>query len=238
MVVNIKDEKDLIMSNTYAFGDVHGEYFKLKYLIDKIYIKNEDTLVFLGDYIDRGKYTFEVIDYLIKLDEKYNCVFVKGNHEAMLIDFLAGIYEKLFFINGGSDTIKSYKEQGWDIDIKTKYHMRKMPYSHLKFFEKKLVNYYETEEYIFVHAGIAPNTLLKNMPDKYLFWDRNFIHDTSYKGKLVVFGHTPNKKILNEKYKICIDTGGCFDSMGNLTCVKLPERTFISQGCTLEDLDD
>jgi hypothetical protein len=59
-----------------------------------------------------------------------------------------------------------------------------------------------------------------------------------YDGKTVICGHTPNRMILNEKHKICIDTGACFESMGDLTAVKLPERVFIHQGWTLEDLDD
>jgi serine/threonine protein phosphatase 1 len=112
-----------------------------------------------------------------------------------------------------------------------------LPYTHVAFYNKKLVDYYETEDFIFVHAGINPNTPLKRTPTEILFWDRHFIRtDKKYKGKTVVCGHTPSKHVLNEKHKICIDTGGCFRSMGNLTCVKLPERTFYSQGATLEDL--
>lgn len=208
----------------FAFGDIHGEFHKLKNLIDNINIHKDDTLVFLGDYIDRGKMSFEVIEYLIELNTKYNCVFIYGNHESMFMDFLSGINEGMFFVNGGVATIKSYSNNGYDISKDTFYSKRTMPISHDLFFQN-LKKYYETEDFIFVHAGIYPNVDLNTLSDETLLWDRQF-SSIPYKGKVVVYGHTPNKKVLNEEYKICIDTGACFKSMGYLTCVQLPERNF------------
>lgn len=222
-----------------AFGDIHGEYYKLKNLVEKIHINPEDTLVFLGDYIDRGKYTFEVVDYLVRLKEQFNCIFLKGNHELMFMDYLSGIDENLFMYNGGYKTVLSYEEHGWDVSRHTHYLDRFLPRSHIEFFQK-LKPYYEAEEFIFVHAGTWPNTPLENLPDEILYWDRSFIYGNDmadYEGKVVVCGHTPSKEVMNEKYRICVDTGACFDSMGKLTCVKLPEREFIQQGFVLEDLD-
>lgn len=229
------------MNDIYAFGDIHGDLYKLKTLIERLYIKEkEDILIFLGDYIDRGKYSFEVIDYLIELKDKYNCIFIKGNHELMFLDFLKGneYDEKIFMYNGGKTTIESYSKNGYNIDYKTKYYMRSVPYRHSNFYDK-LLNYHETEDYIFVHAGIYPGIPIEKNPDEILFWDRSFIRSNKkYEGKTVVCGHTPSKNVLNKKNKICIDTGSCYESMGNLTCVKLPERVFISQGCTLNDIDE
>lgn len=217
----------------YAFGDIHGEVFKLKSLVDRVFPEKDAKLIFLGDYIDRGSFSYEVIEYLLELDSKYDCVFLMGNHERMLIDYMSGIYEKIFTANGGQKTITNYELHGWDLNRYTYYKDRTMPGSHRAFL-KQLKKYYETDEFIFVHAGIQPNTPLKNTPDDILLWDTGFRELSHYKGKVVVYGHCPNKKPINEKYKIGIDTGACFDDMGDLTCVKLPEREFIKQGWVLE----
>lgn len=222
--------------NYYAISDIHGKFFKLNRLLQRLNIQKDDVLVFLGDYIDRGTMSFEVIELLIETSKKHNCVFLKGNHEDILMDYMSGINQRLYTNNGGDYFINSYKNNGFDVGQHIYYINRKLPVSHVKFFHK-LVNYYETEEFIFVHAGIHPGTPLIKTPTAVLLWDRGFSH-IKYKGKVVVFGHTPNNRILNEKYKICIDTGACFESMGDLTAVKLPERTFIRQGYTLEDLED
>lgn len=222
----------------FAIGDIHGNFFKLCRLIDRLNIQKDDLVVFIGDYIDRGDMSFEVVDYLIDFNKKYNCIFLKGNHEDMFMDYLSGINERIFMLNGGQKTINSYKQNGFDISRYSNYRHRVLPEDHMEFFIN-LEMYYETEEFIFVHAGIHHNTPMERQPDEYLLWDRSFsIACQNYSGKTVVFGHTPNNSILNEPHKICIDTGVCFESMGDLTAVKLPERTFTRQGCTLEDLDD
>lgn len=226
--------------NYYAFGDIHGMYYKLKRLVEKVHILPDDILVFLGDYIDRGYHSFEVIEYLIKLDKQFNCVFLKGNHEIMFMDYLSGINEDMFIWNGGVKTIDSYAQHGYDSARYNDYTERYIPKSHMEFFQN-LKPYYETEDFVFVHAGLWPGTPLENLPDEILYWDRSYIYGSGksdYKGKVVVCGHTPSQDVMNEKYRICVDTGACFERMGNLTCVKLPDREFIKQGFTLEDLDD
>jgi serine/threonine protein phosphatase 1 len=218
----------------FAFGDIHGEFLKLKNLINKIYFSKEDTLVFLGDYIDRGKMTFEVIDYLIELNKNYKCIFLYGNHESMFMDFMSGINEDMFHINGGKKTIASYAKHGYDIRKNVYYLNRKIPKNHIKFFQR-LRRYYETDNFIFVHAGIFPGISLRESSDDILLWCRQF-SSIPYEGKPVIYGHSPNSTILNEEYKICIDTGACFESMGDLTCVQLPERHFYRQGKIMEDI--
>lgn len=218
----------------YAFGDIHGEFFKLKTLIGRVFPTKSDKIIFLGDYIDRGPMSFEVIEFLINFNKRHDCVFLMGNHEEMFLNYIENVKnsKSLFIINGGFKTTKSYKKNGWNIDPASNI---KVPESHYKFF-KNLLKYYETDEYIFVHAGIHPNTKMEDMPDEILLWERGFSH-MPYKGKVVVYGHYPDNEILNEKYKICIDTGACFEGMGDLTCVKLPEREFTRQGNTIEDME-
>ena len=226
--------------NIIAFGDIHGEYYKLKRLVEKIHISADDTLVFLGDYIDRGRHSFEVINYLIELGKQYDCVFLRGNHELMFMDYMSGINEDMFIWNGGVKTIDSYAQHGYDSARHNDYTERYIPKEHMEFFQN-LKPYYETEGFVFVHAGVWPNTPLENLPDEILYWDRSYIygsHADDYKGKVIVCGHTPSQDIMNEKHRICIDTGACFERMGKLTCVKLPEREFTQQGFVLEDLID
>jgi len=227
----------------YAIGDIHGEFFKLKALMDKLFIKKDDLIVFVGDYIDRGKYSFEVIDYLVELGKKHNCIFLKGNHEAMLTDYLIGIYEETFIKNGGRKTMKSYYRNGYNIQRSTPYLHRKLPKEHVKFFHN-LRLYYETDDYIFVHAALWPqkNLALDKQPTDVILWERNHFLNSKFDwGKKVIFGHTAFGEPLVMENKIGIDTGACFndvDGGGNLTCVILPDERFVQQGPVLEDLDD
>jgi serine/threonine protein phosphatase 1 len=211
----------------FAVGDIHGQIYKLRGLIDKLYIDEECLLVFVGDYIDRGDYSFEVIEYLISLSKKYNCVFLKGNHEEMFMDFMSGINEGLFVQNGGYATILSYGDNLYDIHQYTDYLERHLPVEHVDFYQG-LKNYYETEDYIFVHAGLLSKDIpLEQQPIDILLWERyDFINSDFDWGKKVIFGHTPNKEVLVMHNKICIDTGSYFED-GCLTCVVLPEEIFI-----------
>ena len=219
----------------YAVGDIHGQLHKLRNLMDRLYMDDNYLLVFLGDYIDRGDYSFEVIEYLIGLNNKYNCIFLKGNHEEMFIDFLSGIEESLFVINGGRKTIESYKNNKYNIDKRTKYTDRRIPSTHMEFF-RKLKTYYQTKDYIFVHAGLLPEDIpLEEQPEDILLWERyDFINSDFDWGKKVIFGHTPNREVLNMHNKICIDTGAYYED-GKLTCVILPEERFVQQDVTTEE---
>ena len=216
---------------TYAFGDIHGEYYKLTKLVSRLNITNDDLLVFLGDYIDRGEHSFEVIDYLCDLAKKYTCVFLRGNHELMLRDFMLGLdTDRLYTYNGGRTTIMSYDVHGYYIGEQES----NIPETHMKFLQR-LKPYYETDDFIFAHAGISPYKSMEEQTDDELYWDRDFNYE-DYKGpKTVVYGHTPYNEVLNKTYQICIDTGACFKSMGDLTCVELPERIFTKQGQTKKE---
>jgi serine/threonine protein phosphatase 1 len=208
------------MSKIFAIGDIHGCLEKLEELMGKIGIDREkDTLVFIGDYIDRGKSGKEVVDYVIRLQNEYkNMVCILGNHEQMFMQYLDGIDESLYLGNGGISTLSSYEIFLSDNVEKRK---RKIPADHLKFFES-LRPYYETEGYIFVHAGIRPGLPLQEQTLDDLLWIRyEFIENEKEFGKTVIFGHTPLMSPLIEKNKIGIDTGAVYS--GKLTCVELPE---------------
>ena len=208
------------MKKIFAIGDIHGCYKKLCRLLEMPDIDfAHDTLVFMGDYIDRGPYSFEVVAYLLKLKKRCpNTVFLKGNHEEMLLNYLAGIDELGYLANGGRQTLESYQNHS------ARHEPETIPADHLEFF-KKLLLYYETEDYIFVHAGLKNRVPLEKQIPEDLLWIRNKFIKSKYDfGKRVIFGHTPFKTPLMQSNKIGIDTGAVYQN--KLTCLELPEINF------------
>jgi serine/threonine protein phosphatase 1 len=208
------------MKKIFAIGDIHGCLEKLGRLMRKININHQnDTLVFIGDYIDRGESGPEVVDYVIRLRNEYKkVVCLMGNHEQMLACYLDGVDEDRYLINGGRITLHSYGILPLDDIEKRKC---KIPMNHRLFFES-LLPYHETDDYIFVHAGLKPGVPLKEQTIQDLLWIRHeFIGSEDDFGKIVVFGHTPLNNPLISKNMIGIDTGAVYG--GKLTCLELPE---------------
>ena len=215
----------------YIIGDIHGCVDNLDNLYDNIKkeIKDDDTLIFLGDYIDRGPSSFDVIEQLIYISENYNTIFLKGNHEDMFLKFKSGNYDFQNYIdNGGMTTLRSYKENRGNSSL---------PHKHQLFFEN-LIHYYETEDFIAVHAGLNPKINTINDQSEYdMIWIRdNFYRKEKKWGKTIIFGHTPcnilhgkmNSIFYNDKNNIIgIDTGACYG--GLLTCLRWPDK-IIFQG--------
>ena len=212
------------MKKIFAIGDIHGCYDRLKTLMGKIPINySRDTLVFIGDYIDRGPHPFEVVDCLIKLKNRFpDVIFLKGNHEDMLDKFLNGADRYTYLLNGGQQTLDSYLIKPVQADQSEFF---PIPPEHMEFF-KSLRLFYETEEFIFVHAGLRPRVPLESQNTEDLLWIRNKFVSSKYDfGKRVIFGHTPLKKPLVEPNKIGIDTGAVYGNA--LTCVQLPDLVFF-----------
>jgi len=203
-----------------AIGDIHGCNRKLKQLLDRIKVDpHADILVFIGDYIDRGPEVRGVIDTLRDLKEACrNVVCLRGNHEDMFLNYyLEGQDEELFMYNGGQSTLSSYGLTLADARAGTGF-----PENHLRFLSSLPLSY-ETQEYLFVHAGLRPGVpLAAQSPDDLLWIRREFIDAECDFGKTVVFGHTSLYKPLIEKNKIGIDTGAVYG--GCLTCIELPSR--------------
>ncbi|MGD8948038.1 MAG: metallophosphoesterase family protein [Desulfobacterales bacterium] len=210
------------MKNIFAIGDIHGCLAKLRALIGKIPIDfTRDTLLFIGDYIDRGPHSVEVVDYLINFKKRHpGVIFLKGNHEDMLEKYLNGTDRFTYLLNGGQRTLDSYLNQS------TKSDAFPIP-AHHKDFYRSLKLYYETDKYIFVHAGMRPKVQLEFQENEDLLWIRDKFIYTKYNfGKRVIFGHTPLSKPLVESNKIGIDTGAVYGNV--LTCVRLPGLEFFS----------
>jgi serine/threonine protein phosphatase 1 len=104
--------------NIYAVGDIHGCLNRLEMLLDEVQPDLEqDILLFVGDYIDRGPDSRRVVDYVLGLQQRHpreHVVCLKGNHEAMLLDFLQGRERELFLFNGGMSTLRDYWGNDWD----------------------------------------------------------------------------------------------------------------------------
>jgi serine/threonine protein phosphatase 1 len=212
------------MKRTFAVGDIHGCLEKLDDLLQRIDPGRDDLLVFLGDYVDRGFKPREVVDRLIALSAEVPCIFLRGNHEQMFIDFLEyGGDRGMFFANGGMRTVQSYL--GYDAFSSHSQVVRAMPESHRNFYAE-MQWYHEDEGYAYVHAGVRPNVPLQEQDRKDLIWIRDeFIFSPTGIEKKVIFGHTPFAKPLVKKDKIGIDTGAVYG--GPLTAIELPGEVFI-----------
>ncbi len=206
-------------ASVFAIGDVHGCADLLVKLLRKVPADlDRDTFVFIGDYVDRGPGPKGVVDAI--LDLKRRCprvVCLKGNHEGLFLDYLAGVNDSLFLYNGGTPTLDSYGAVfGQPFEL---------PPDHRAFFDN-LALHHRIGDVMFVHAGFRPGVALADQSEHDLLWIREeFIHVPQKVAPLVVFGHTPSRRPIVYQDKIGIDTGAVYGN--KLTCLKLPEREFI-----------
>ncbi len=204
---------------TFIIGDIHGCLDMLKRLMAKIaWSPDKDTLIFLGDYIDRGEDPKGVVEYIMDLTRRFSRVeCLKGNHEAMFLDFLSGNNRQMFLVNGGWKTLESYGPLDDESSI---------PSDHMAFYES-LKLYLELDAYYVVHAGFEPGLAIKKQTEADMIWIRkSFIYSNHDFGKKVLFGHTPFHEPLIMENKIGLDTGAVYGN--KLTCFELPEERFHS----------
>ena len=227
--------------NLFAIGDIHGCLKQLISVQDKIlnypgFKKENDLLIYIGDYIDRGPNSKGVIKQITKLQkDNIKSIFLMGNHEQIMIDFLFNKINNLeYWINLGADqTFKSYEievvefiKDGFQDDNIEKLRLRlleKMSKEDLEFFKNLKISY-TAGDYLFVHAGIDPIKSLSKQSKKDILWSRaEKFFDKDFKfEKIIVHGHTPETEVVNFPYRINIDTG-CFFS-GKLSCVCLNDN--------------
>ncbi len=206
----------------FIIGDVHGCLDMLERLMQKIpWTPKRDTLIFLGDYIDRGEDPKGVVDYVLRLHQQCpRIVCLKGNHEAMFLNFLRGVESEMFIVNGGWRTMESYGSYNLQDDVTA------IPSEHRRFYAS-LKPYTELDDYYVVHAGFKPGVAIEQQTEEDMLWIRRTFISSNYDfGKKVIFGHTPFQEPLVMKNKIGLDTGAVYGN--RLTCLELPGEKFHS----------
>lgn len=224
----------------YAIGDIHGRFDLLSELMAMIRADAggiPHRIIFLGDYVDRGDSSAQVIDYLIALkrDRGNRVVLLKGNHEQAMLDFIAAPDETFNWIDwGGAQTLESYGIA--DVMEQSPETLRdqlieKLPDDHFKFL-MELETWYEAGDYIFVHAGMRAGLPLHQQREQDLLWIRDAFFDLkpgTFGDTCIVHGHTPHEETpLDAGWRINIDTGAVWT--GRLTAVVLEgtERRYLS----------
>lgn len=217
------------MDSIFAIGDIHGEDQKLKKLL-RYWKTDKEQLVLLGDLIDRGANSLEVILLARKLQEEYGAKVIGGNHDDMFLKWIEDPYGELdmYYPQGGRETIHSFFDQQ---RVTFKYlpdHIAKLlqeQFSTEIEFLRNLPDYYENGHYVFVHAGVnLAYANWKNSSENDFRWIRQpFHYGRNDTGKIFVFGHTPTKNLNKDqshnvwvshcKTKIGIDGGAVFGGL-------------------------
>ncbi len=206
--------------STYAISDIHGCNKTFRLALKTIKLKKTDTLILLGDFIDRGPDSKGVLDTIMLLIEnKFHVVCLKGNHEFMFLESLNDFSAKINWIkNGGDKTMLSFHTR----------RLESIPNKYIEFI-KSFKLYHIENKYIFVHAGLNLNNENPYEDEVSMVWMRDvnkFMHNEWLNDKYIIHGHNPTQKneLLDQlelDYKIiCIDNG-CFltkENYGNI-CV-------------------
>ncbi len=222
---------------TMVIGDIHGGLKALKQVLDLAKVTNNDKLVFLGDYVDGWSESPELLDFLIQLNRTHKCVFIRGNHDDLVCDWLENGTENLMWHkHGGESTINAYKNVS---DSKK--------HSHIQFL-KSLHNYHiDDNQRLFVHAGFSNmNGVEHEYFPNVVFWDRtlwetamsldpNLSKNSKFYPKRfslyneIYIGHTPVTRIgetipMNFANVWNVDTGAAFK--GKLTIMDVDSKEF------------
>lgn len=206
-----------------AIGDIHGGLKALLQVLNKIHVTEADKLIFVGDYVDGWSESAQVIEFLIELSQKVDCVFIKGNHDVWCEDWLRSDHvDKTWYMHGGKETIESY--QSFSELEKEK---------HLALFENMPLYHLDDENRLFLHAGFTSmHGVEKEVYEKTFYLDRtlwemvltmdkeiskdSLIYPNRLKHyKEVYIGHTPTINFGNDVPMHAvnvwnIDTGAAF----------------------------
>jgi len=207
------------MARIIGISDIHGEYDKLCSVLDKVCPQRDDTIVFMGDYIDRGPKSKQVVDKIIDMGNFCKCVYLIGSHEyALLHAEIDDYYNYLFWNYGGDKTAQCYGSFENIFKI------------HGDFF-KSLKPYYLTDKYLFIHAGIRVGIPLEDQDLTDMVYIRSEFYNKKHNlSQKIIFGHTEFDKPQVQNDKICIDTGCGKYKNAHLTAIICENNTesFVS----------
>lgn len=224
---------------TFVIGDIHGGLKALLQVLNQIEVKEEDTLIFMGDYVDGWSESAQVVDFLINLSKRINCVFIKGNHDVWCENWLkdASDVNPSWFMHGGKETMESY--DGFSDDDKA---------THLDFFNKALMYYLDDENRLFLHAGftslhgVKKETFTHKFCTDRTLWEMALVMDRKidkdhklYPKRLrhykeIYIGHTPTTNYgetepMNAINIWNVDTGAAFK--GKITAMNIDTKAFF-----------
>ena len=215
----------------YCIGDIHGRLDLLqevhrKIAADVLDFDGTKILVYLGDYIDRGAQSRQVIDCLLEDNfPGFEKVFLMGNHEQVLLQFLSSKDASIaheWFKFGGLSTLASYgvNVRGVpttkDVSQLRAEFREKLPARHMDFFDRLVLNY-EIGGYFFVHAGVRPKIKLHRQRPEDMLWIREeFLNSNVFHGRVIVHGHSVSDEPEIRHNRIGLDTGAY--ASGRLTC--------------------
>jgi len=218
----------------FAVGDIHGRADLLARMLDKLEAEAaasphlRPTVVFLGDYVDRGLESAKVIDMLLSGRPKgFECHFLRGNHEQAMQAFMRDPDQgRAWLAYGGVETLLSYRVKPVSVEAAApaleeaaKALEAAMPQEHKEFLDS-LVPAVTIGDYFFVHAGVDPNRGIDDQTEHDLYWIRDrFLTDTRRWDKVVVHGHSPVKEAFRDHRRVAIDTGAY--ATGRLTAARL-----------------
>jgi diadenosine tetraphosphatase ApaH/serine/threonine PP2A family protein phosphatase len=224
----------------YAIGDIHGRADLLQVLhrqiqadADQLTPGTEKLALYVGDYVDRGLESRQVLDLLLERPlPDFHPIYLLGNHDAWLLSFLIDAKIGSTWLRyGGDATLHSYgvavrpavDEPPYYEALQEELRAR-LPRRHVEFLEELELSY-ETGDYLFVHAGVRPNQPLDRQTADDLLWIREpFLSSRRDLGKVVVHGHTVEAEPAVRANRIGIDTGACWT--GRLTCLVLEESGY------------
>ena len=198
--------------NTFAIGDLHGEVTLLRRLLDTLPVQPADTVVFLGDYLDRGEDSAATIEELRSVAGTLRCIFLRGNHEdAWLSEWTGSAFSRPPVIGGAR---KAWRDFGG-----------KPPVTLGRWLEQTQIDYEDAHAF-YVHAGVVPGQPFSRTPALQKLWGAGGFLEADYDwGKPVVFGHWPMPEPLVQPNKIGLDTHA-YES-GVLSAIRMPDRTIF-----------
>ncbi|AUC86350.1 serine/threonine protein phosphatase [Polaribacter sp. ALD11] len=232
--------------STFAIGDIHGGLKALLQVLNKLEVTEEDTLIFVGDYVDGWSESAQVIEFLIRLSEEINCIFIKGNHDVWCQNWLKEEdVNAIWYMHGGKETMDSY--EGFSAD-KIK--------QHVSFFEGMPLYHLDAENRLFLHAGytsihgVEREIFKENFYFDRTLWELALAMDRSIDKDHVIYpkrlqhynevyiGHTPTTNFgetvpMNAVNIWNVDTGAAFK--GKVTGINIDTKAYY-QSDNLPDL--
>lgn len=170
-----------------CLGDIHGCFDKFMSLWKKLEVTDNDLVIFLGDYIDRGTQAAETLKWILEQSKKKNFIFLRGNHEQMMLDtFHKRMNKLIWFFNGGRTTISGLSE----LKSEDKTYIEKV----LDFVENLPLSYsikVDGRIFFFCHAGVDSSKPLNEQTEDFLLWAREEFFDTYDGDAVIIGGHSP-----------------------------------------------